>query len=393
MKRSIDRVLTTHVGSLPRPDALIPMLQAKDSNEPYDPETLALGVTEAVREAARKQSELGIDIINDGEQSKSGFSSYTPTRLAGYSPKPELRRQRQPTRDSIAFSAAYEESRAMYATRPHRTARRQQQSPLVCTGPVSYIGHNAVLADIDNLKEALRATEAEEGFMTAISPTDLAIYYPNEYYRTQQEYQFALADAMREEYKAIVDAGIVLQLDDPLLATYWNNNPGISLDDCRKFIASQVEVINYALRDIPVDRVRFHTCYSVNVAPRVHDLELKHFVDLMLQINAGGYSIEAANPRHEHEWEVWEEVELPEDKVLIPGVVSHCDYLVEHPRLVAQRIIRFAAIVGRERIIASNDCGFATAAAGDEVHPDVAWAKIQALGEGAQLASQELWTR
>ena len=340
MKPSTHRILTTHTGSLPRPDDLIPVLQAKDSGERYDPAALARRVTGAVGDVVRRQAGLGVDIVNDGEHSKSGFSSYTPTRLSGFSPRPELRRQRRPTRDSLAFPAVYEEARAMYATRPHRTARRQQQSPLVCTGPVTYVGEKEVQADIDNLKAALQANRAEEAFMTAISPTDLAVYYPNDFYRTEEEYRFALADAMRVEYRAIVEAGIVLQLDDPLLATYWNNNPDISLEGCRTFIAAQVEVINHALRDIPADRVRFHTCYSVNVAPRVHDLELKHFVDLMLRINAGGYSIEAANPRHEHEWQVWRDVKLPEGKVLIPGVVTHHTNVVEHPELVAERLVR-----------------------------------------------------
>ena len=200
----------------------------------------------------------------------------------------------------------------------------------------------------------------------------------------------ALADALREEYRAIVDAGLVLQVDDPLIANYYDHAPSVTIEECRIYIGKQVEVINYALRGLPEDRIRFHTCYGVNIAPRVHDLELKHFVDLMLKINAGGYSIEAANPRHEHEWQVWREVKLPEQKVLIPGVVSHCIELVEHPELVAQRIVRFAGVLGRERVIASNDCGFGTASSGDQVHEDVAWAKLQSLAEGARLASKQL---
>ncbi len=393
MKRSIDRILTTHVGSLPRPNDLIPMLRAKDSSEPYDEEALARRVSQAVSDVVRKQADLGIDIINDGEHSKSGYGAYTPTRLTGFSLRPELRERSRPSRDYLAFPAVYDEFRAMFATRPRRTARRQQQAPLVCTGPVSYIGQKQVEADIDNLKAALEATRAEEGFMTAIAPTQLASYYPNEYYRTLEEYHIALADAMHEEYKAIVDAGMVLQLDDPLLATHWNSNPGISLEECRRFIAGQIEVLNYTFRGVPQDRVRYHTCYSTNVGPRVHDLPLKDYADLLVEINAGGYLIEAANVRHEHEWRVWEDVKLPEDKVLIPGVISHADYLVEHPEVVAQRIVRFAGVLGRERVIASNDCGFATASGGDEVHPDVAWAKVQALAEGARLASQKLWKR
>jgi 5-methyltetrahydropteroyltriglutamate--homocysteine methyltransferase len=217
------------------------------------------------------------------------------------------------------------------------------------------------------------------------------MYFANEFYPTDEQYLAALAEAINEEYRAIVAAGFLLQIDDPRLITHYNRTPGLSIEECRKFIALRVEAVNHALRGIPEDRVRFHTCYSVNVAPRVHDLELKHYVDLMLKIRAQAYSIEAANPRHEHEWQVWKDVKLPSGKVLIPGVVSHCVYQVEHPELVAERIERFASVVGRENVIAGNDCGFATSAAGDEVHPDVAWAKLKSLSEGARIASKRLW--
>ena len=219
-------------------------------------------------------------------------------------------------------------------------------------------------------------------FVTAISPSNLELYYENRYYASDEEYLAALADAMHEEYKAIVDAGFLLQIDDPRMATHYNRARDASIEDCRKFIALRVEAVNHALRGIPEDRVRFHTCYSVNIAPRVHDFELRHFADLMLKIRAGAYLIEGANPRHEHEWQVWQEVKLPDDKILVPGVVSHCIHLVEHPELVAQRIERFASVVGRERVIAGTDCGFGTSGAGDEVHPDVAWAKLARHGRG-----------
>jgi len=248
-----------------------------------------------------------------------------------------------------------------------------------------------VQTDIANLRHALQSSTAEEGFITALSPTNVAPHYRNEYYRSEEEYLVAIADAMHEEYAAIVEAGFILQIDDPRLATYYDRSPELTIEECRAFISRGVEIVNHALRGLPEERVRFHTCYSTNVAPRANDLELKYFVDLMLQIRAGGYSIEAANPRHEHEWRVWEEVRLPDDKVLLPGVVSHCITLVEHPELVAERIIRFASVLGRERVIASNDCGFATSAAGDEVHPDVAWAKLAAMCKGARIASRHLW--
>jgi 5-methyltetrahydropteroyltriglutamate--homocysteine methyltransferase len=262
---------------------------------------------------------------------------------------------------------------------------------LRCSGPISYVGQAEVAADIANLKAAMAETQAQEGFITALSPSNLEVFYRNDYYRTAEEYLVALADAMHEEYKAIVESGLVLQIDDPQLVTYYDRTPGIGLEECRKFIAHRVEILNHALRGLPEDRVRFHTCYSTNIAPRVHDLELKHYVDLMLKINASAYSFEASNPRHEHEWAVWEQIKLPEGKVLLPGVVSHCVSLVEHPELVAQRIVRYAKIVGRENVIASTDCGFGTSAAGDELHPDVSWAKLDALVQGARLASAELW--
>jgi 5-methyltetrahydropteroyltriglutamate--homocysteine methyltransferase len=297
------------------------------------------------------------------------------------------------TRDSVEFADAYEDMKVMLAARsgkivPKRTVRPKAQ---ICSGPIRYVGHDEVHADIENLKRALGDVKAEEAFITAISPSNLELYYENRYYASGEEYLAALADAMHVEYKAIVDAGFLLQIDDPRMATHYNRALGSTVEDCRKFIALRVEAVNHALRDIPEERVRFHTCYSVNIAPRVHDFELKHFADLMLQVRAGAYLIEGANPRHEHEWQVWEDVKLPDGKVLIPGVVSHCVHLVEHPELVAQRIARFAGVVGRERVIAGTDCGFGTSGAGDEVHPDVAWAKLSALVEGARLASERLW--
>ena len=242
------------------------------------------------------------------------------------------------------LSGAYEDMKVMLAGRSAAIVAKRTVRPKawVCSGPIAYVGQNELRADIDNLKAALKGVKAEEAFVTAISPSNLELYYENHYYGSAEEYLAALADAMHVEYKAIVDAGFVLQIDDPRMATHYNRTPNASIEDCRKFMALRVEAVNHALRGIPPDRVRFHTCYSVNIAPRVFDFELKHFVDLMLQIRAGAYAIEAANPRHEHEWELWRDVRLPDDKILIPGVVSHCIHLVEHPELVAQRIVRFA---------------------------------------------------
>lgn len=395
MRYSVDRILTTHTGSLPRPADLVALLNAKELGEAYDRDAFAARVRQAIAEVVRRQIETGIDIIDDGEHGKVSWMAYARERLDGLVEIDSPPRFRGPTRDSLAFPAAYEDMRVMLAARsgalvPKRTVRPRA---FVCAGPIRYVGEEELQRDIANFKAALADVEPQEVFMTAISPSNLELYYENRYYASDEEYLAALADAMRVEYRAIVDAGFLLQIDDPRMATHYNRALDASIEDCRAFIALRVEAVNYALRGIPAERVRFHTCYSVNIAPRVHDFELRHFVDLLLKVNAGAYLIEAANPRHEHEWQIWEQVKLPDDKVLIPGVVSHCIHLVEHPELVAQRIARFAGVVGRERVIAGTDCGFGTSGAGDEVHPDVAWAKLAALVEGARIASRALWGR
>jgi 5-methyltetrahydropteroyltriglutamate--homocysteine methyltransferase len=393
VKISQQRILTTHTGSLPRPADLVALLNAKELGEGYDPKAFSDRVRRAIAEIVRRQVETGIDVIGDGEHSKVNWMAYARGRLAGLEEIDSPPRFRGATRDSLSFPGTYEDARVMLAGRsgaivPKRTVRPRA---LLCSGPIRYIGQDEVRADIENLRAALTGADAEESFITAISPSNLELYYENRYYACDEDYLAALADAMHGEYKAIVDAGFLLQIDDPRMATHYNRTPDASIEDCRRFIATRVEAVNHALRGIPEDRVRFHTCYSVNVAPRVHDFELKHFVDLMLQVRAGAYVIEAANPRHEHEWQIWEQVKLPDHKLLVPGVVSHCIHLVEHPELVAQRIARFASVVGRERVIAGTDCGFGTSGAGDEVHPEVAWAKLSALVEGARIASSRLW--
>ena len=393
MKRSERRILTTHTGSLPRPPDLVEALNAKELGRTFDAHALDKRVSRAVREVAQRQAETGLDVINDGEHSKVSWMAYARTRLSGLEEIDSPVRFRGATRDSLAFPAAYEDMKVMLAGRSSAIVAKRTVRPKawVCTGPIAYVGQEVLRADIDNLKAALDGVKAEEAFLTAISPSNLELYYENQFYRTAEEYLTALADAMHVEYRAIVDAGFILQIDDPRMATHYNRTPNASIEECRKFMALRVEAVNHALRGIPEDRVRFHTCYSVNIAPRVCDFELKHFVDLMLKIRAGAYAIEAANPRHEHEWELWRDVALPDGKILIPGVVSHCVHLVEHPELVAQRLTRFASVVGREQVIAGTDCGFGTSGAGDEVHPDVAWAKLRSLVEGAEIASRRLW--
>ena len=393
MKRSDTRILTTHTGSLPRPADLVEALNAKELGKSYDPHALTERVRRAIAEIATRQAAAGLDIINDGEHSKVSWMAYARARLSGLEEIDSPVRFRGATRDSLAFPGAYEDMRVMLAARSSGLVAKRTVRPKawVCSGPVAYVGQEELRADIDNLKAALKDAKAQDTFLTAISPSNLELYYENQHYGTGEEYLTALADAMRVEYMAIVEAGFVLQIDDPRMATHYNRTPDASIDDCRKFMALRVEALNYALRGIPPERVRFHTCYSVNIAPRVFDFELKHFIDLLLQVNAGAYVFEAANPRHEHEWELWGDAKLPDDKILIPGVVSHCIHLVEHPELVAQRLGRFAEAVGRERVIAGTDCGFGTSGAGDEVHPDVAWAKLRALVEGAAIASKKLW--
>ncbi len=395
MKRSSERILTTHVGSLPRPAGIVAILSEKDAGRAYDRARFEREIARSVADVVERQARLGIDIVNDGEHSKSSFAAYGQTRLAGLREVSKPLTYKGPTRDSLAFPDVYREAAVMNGARRagDPDQRRRRTLAAVCAAPVSYAGQAEVAFDVACLGEALRGQNVEDAFVTAISPTNLELYHPDEYYRSDDDYLEALADAMNVEYRAIVDAGFILQIDDPRLATHYNRTPGASLAECRSFMASRVEAVNHALRGVPREKVRFHTCYSVNVAPRVHDWELRHYLDLMLRVRAQAFTFEAANPRHEHEWIVWKEAKLPDDIVLMPGVVSHCVHLVEHPELVAQRIERYAAIVGRENVVASNDCGFATSAAGDEVHPDVAWAKLAAMVEGARIATARLWGR
>ena len=394
MKRSDSRILTTHTGSLPRPADLVQALNAKELGKSYDPQALAERVRRAITEIVARQVTTGLDIINDGEHSKVSWMAYARERLSGLEEIDSPVRFRGATRELAGFSPAPTKTCASCWRRGLRRwspSVRCGPGPGYAADPLPMWARMRCMPTSRILKAALKHTKAEDAFLTAISPSNLELYYENQYYGSGEEYLTALADAMRVEYLAIVDAGFVLQIDDPRMATHYNRTPDASIEDCRKFMALRVEALNHALRGIPPDRVRFHTCYSVNIAPRVFDFELKHFIDLLLQVNAGAYVFEAANPRHEHEWELWRDTKLPDDKILIPGVVSHCIHLVEHPELVAQRLARFAKVVGRERVIAGTDCGFGTSGAGDEVHPDVAWAKLRSLVEGAAIASRKLW--
>jgi 5-methyltetrahydropteroyltriglutamate--homocysteine methyltransferase len=396
MKRSTERILTTHVGSLARADSLIPLLRLREQGQPYDREELARVVFEAVADVVRKQAEAGIDIVTDGEQSKASFFGYIIERFSGFQRKPPApgkeMRPRSAGREYISFPDYYAWSERIAAPFGGRSGARGHGGVDTCTGPVSYRGYEAVQADIDNLKAAVKGQAHEDVFMPAIASSYVASTFANEYYRTHEEYEQAVSDAVREEYKAIVGAGFILQIDDPRLVSYYMMNPDLSVADCRKWAEKRIEAINDSIRGIPPEKVRFHTCYSIDVGPRIHEMALKDIIDIMLKINADAYSFEAANPRHEHEYHVFERVKLPDGKILIPGVISHTTNLVEHPELVAERIVRYAKIVGRENVIAGADCGFAASALRfNDTHSSVAWLKFAALAEGARLATHELW--
>jgi 5-methyltetrahydropteroyltriglutamate--homocysteine methyltransferase len=390
MKHSTQRILTTHVGSLPRPPDLLAMILAKEQGGTFDARTYADRVKSSVAEVVKKQAECGIDVVADGEMGRFGFIPYVNERLTGIEPRPNPDSEGTwaRSREHLAFPEYY-----AWAAQMPGAAGGAQRTRWVCTGPIAYQGQEVLARDIATLKAALAAVRCEEAFMPAVSPAQLAGWNGNEYYKSDEEFRVALADALHDEYQAIVDAGLVLQIDDPQLASHYTTHPELDIAQCRNWANATVELLNHALRGIPAERVRYHTCYGINMGPRVHDLELKHIVDIMLRIDAGAYSFEAGNPRHEHEWRVWEEAELPEGKALIPGVITHGSNFVEHPEAIAQRIARFAQVVGRENVIAGADCGFASFSTTCEVHPTVVWAKLAALGEGARLATRELWGR
>ena len=386
MKRSRERILTTHAGSLPRPADLLEMVRALADGRPYDRDAYARRVKSAVGEIVRRQVELGVDVIDDGEMGKPSFVTYVTDRLSGF--EPSAKAAGLPwsgSKEYISFPEFYA------ATVPQSANTRART--FACTGLIAYHGHAQVKTDIENLKAALAGVGVEEAFIPAISPSNVEGRQENTYYATDEEYLFAIADAMHEEYKAIVDAGFLVQIDDPRLMTYYIMDPRSTVDECRRWAEVRVEALNHALRGLPRERVRFHTCYGINMGPRVHDMELKDVVDIMLKVRAGAYSFEAANPRHEHEWRVWEGVKLPEGALLVPGVITQSTILVEHPELVAERIVKFAKVVGRENVIAGSDCGFATFAGSTEIHPSVVWAKLKALSDGARIATKQLWGR
>ena len=384
MKRSTDRILVSHVGSLARPPDLMEMLVARNEGKPFDAEALARRTREAVADVVEKQIECGIDIVNDGELGKSNFSRYTKERLGGFIERP-AGVDFKPTsifgRDMLEFTE--------YFNRGGRTSIGHHARVFYCVEPITYIGQEEVEADIRNLKNALYGKKIEEGFLPAVAPGTMEHWMKNEYYRTQEEYLFAIAGAMAEEYRAIVDAGFVLQIDDPDLADAWQMHPQMTAVEYRKYQELRIEALNHGLKGLPEDRIRFHMCWGSYHGPHKYDIPLNDIADLVLNVRAGCYSIEASNPCHEHEWRVWENGKLPDGKLLMPGVIGHYSDFIEHPRAIADRLVRYAKIVGRENVIAGSDCGIGSRVG----HPQVGWAKFQAMAEGARIASRELWGR
>jgi len=385
MKRSTDRILTTHAGSLPRPDDLWAMVTAKRDEHSYDATALAHRGRTAVAEVVRRQLACGIDCVNDGELSKTTFTDYVRDRLGGLDPNPPQPYVSVITgRDSREFPEYFAARSGLASTGQRATVRRMQ---VACFGPLTYTGQAAVQADIENFTAALQGVHPEDTFLPAIAPGSIEHWLKNQHYPSEEAFVFAIAEAMHEEYQAIVDAGFVLQIDDPDLADGWQVHPETSVEEYRQIAQVRIEALNHALRGIPLDRIRLHVCWGSYHGPHKHDIPLRDIVDLILLVRAGAYSIEASNPRHDHEWRVWEDVGLPEGKVLIPGVVGHASDFIEHPQLVAERLVRYARLVGRENVIAGTDCGLG----GRVGHPEIVWAKFQAMAEGAKLASEELW--
>jgi 5-methyltetrahydropteroyltriglutamate--homocysteine methyltransferase len=391
MRKSAERILTTHVGSLIRPEPLLPLIRAKQSGQPYDEQVYRERLALSVKEIVKKQADVGIDVPSDGEFGKSiSWSQYALERLSGF--------ERRPVRglgtiaqgaDRKRFAAFYTELDA--ASGPPATALTVI-GEAVCVGPIRYTGQAEVQRDIANFKAALDAAGVQEGFLPVAAPASVIPDRKNEHYESDEELLEAIADAMREEYRAIVDAGLLVQLDDARAAvTYDRMVPPASFADYRRWLERQVEAINRATEGIPTERIRYHVCWGSWPGPHTTDVPLKDIVDLMLRVRAGAYLIEAANPRHEHEWRVWENTRLPKDAVLVPGVISHATNVVEHPELVAERLVRFARLVGRENVIAGTDCGFAQGPFHRRVHPTIMWAKLETLAEGARLATRELW--
>lgn len=383
MKRSENRILTTHVGSLIRPaELLAASAAARDGGDSAQSAYTEL-LGRAVSEVVKKQADIGIDIVNDGEYGKSSWAAYVLDRMTGFERRPdELRPVPWMGRDLENFPEAIaQEMPGMVEGRPTEA----------CIAPITYANNGDAQRDCDNLKAAVAGQSVEEAFVTAVAPASTAYDGVNEYYDNDHDYIFAIAEALKQEYRTIHEAGLLVQVDDAVLANMYDHLVRQSPEKYREWAELRIDALNHALEGIPEDRIRYHVCFGSWHIPHTADAPLENIADLILRVNAGAYSIEAANVRHEHEWRVWESATLPDGKILIPGVVSHHTITVEHPRLVADRIVRYAGLVGRENVIGGTDCGFAQVEGYQRVHPTVMWAKLESLVEGARLASQELW--
>ncbi|HEX4113264.1 MAG TPA: cobalamin-independent methionine synthase II family protein [Stellaceae bacterium] len=387
MKRSTDRILTTHVGSLIRPPALISFILAKMEGADYDRAAYERILAESVALIVKEQADHGIDIVSDGEYGKSSWSQYVGERISGFERRPAAD-------DSNRFTRGADRARFkdFYAAQDEGMPRSFLRLDWVCTGPVKYTGMAALKQDLANFKAALSEVDVAEPFLPVAAPSSAIPDRKNEYYPSDEACMQAIADALREEYRAIVDAGFILQIDDARAAvTYDRMVPPGTLADFRRWLEMHTEALNGALEGIPEDKIRYHVCWGSWPGPHVTDVPVKDIIDIVMKVKAGAYSLEMANPRHEHEWRVWESVKLPKDKILLPGVIGHATNVVEHPELVAERLVRLAELVGRENVVASTDCGFAQGAMIQRTHPSIMWAKLDALVEGAAIATKRLW--
>jgi 5-methyltetrahydropteroyltriglutamate--homocysteine methyltransferase len=407
MRGSPDRIRTTHVGSLCRPAEITELLRAKTLGEPYDDARFSGVLTPAVAEVVKSQVAAGVDVPSDGEFGKSMWTGYITERLGGVEPlRPEPPLTGSPrlvSKDRQDFAEFYEvynrEAGSIWV--PTEVRRRHpgeswaMMTPVACTGPITYTGQGAIDRDIANFSAALEGLEVDEAFLPLAAPASVEATIPNHHYASDEDYLQALADALGQEYRRVVDAGLLLQVDDAFIPYNYDRflTSGVTLEEYRRHCGLRIEAVNEALRGIPEDRVRYHICWGSWAGPHTTDVPLKDIVDLLLQVKAQAYSVEAANPRHEYEWQVWEKVKLPSGKILIPGVVTHSTNVVEHPETVAQRIVRYAEVLGRENVMAGTDCGFSQGWSMPRTHPSVQWAKLRALAEGAEVASGLLWGR
>ena len=382
---STDRILTTHAGSLPRPDDLKALVGARANGEEYDAEALAARLPEAVAEVVRRQVDCGLDSVNDGEYGKTNFTNYVRERMTGFEIRldgTENRRHLDMTARDRGKFHGYFEANPMWRGAGSRGSA-------VCVGELGYTGHDAVREDAENFRAALDGVEVAEAFLPAVTPGTVEHWMENEHYATDEAFVFAIAEVLRQEYNAIVEAGFLLQIDDPDLPDGWNCLPGMTVPEYRKYAEMRVAALNHALRDIPPEKIRLHVCWGSFHGPHHDDIPLADIADIIFSVRASSYSIEASNPCHEHEWRVFEDVSLPDGATLVPGVVGHCTDFIEHPDLVAQRLVRYANLVGRENVLAGTDCGL-----GQRVgHASICWAKLESLAEGARRASRQLWGR